>query len=302
MALTNKLSAIADAIRAKTGGTELLTLDAMPGEIEGIQTGGGDNIADELIMRTVTEVKSNAANIGDYAFYGCLSLVSADLPLAVTIGERAFYGCGSLVSANIPAATTVVDYMFGNCSKLVSANIPAATSIGSGGFNNCSKLASADFPLATSIGTQAFNNCSELTSANIPAATTIGNTAFGGCSNLTSADFPLATSIGGSVFNGCIMLKSADFPAATTIAANAFKGCYSLVSVVLRNDTVCTLSNTSAFSSCYHILGTKSNAFNPEGLKDGYIYVPDNLVDSYKAATNWSTYADQIKPLSEYAG
>lgn len=42
MALTNKLSAIGDAIRAKTGGTELLTLDAMPTAIAGIKTGGGD--------------------------------------------------------------------------------------------------------------------------------------------------------------------------------------------------------------------------------------------------------------------
>lgn len=41
MALIEKLEAIGDAIRAKTGGTELLTLDAMPAEIESIQTGGG---------------------------------------------------------------------------------------------------------------------------------------------------------------------------------------------------------------------------------------------------------------------
>lgn len=31
----------------------------------------------------------------------------------------------------------------------------------------------------------------------------------------------------------------------------------------------------------------------------GYIYVPDTLVDSFKSATNWSAYADQIKPISE---
>ena len=40
MALTDKLTAIGNAIRNKTGGTELLTLDAMPTEIESIQTGG----------------------------------------------------------------------------------------------------------------------------------------------------------------------------------------------------------------------------------------------------------------------
>ena len=41
MALTNKLSAIGNAIRSKTGGTELLTLDQMPTAIASIETGGG---------------------------------------------------------------------------------------------------------------------------------------------------------------------------------------------------------------------------------------------------------------------
>lgn len=42
MALTDKLSAIGSAIREKTSGTELLTLDAMPVAIQGIQAGGGE--------------------------------------------------------------------------------------------------------------------------------------------------------------------------------------------------------------------------------------------------------------------
>ena len=41
MALTDKLSAIADAIRGKTGGTEELTLDQMVDAIAGIESGGG---------------------------------------------------------------------------------------------------------------------------------------------------------------------------------------------------------------------------------------------------------------------
>ncbi len=44
MALIEKLSAIGNAIREKTGGTELLTLDQMPGEIAGIETGGNGGI------------------------------------------------------------------------------------------------------------------------------------------------------------------------------------------------------------------------------------------------------------------
>ena len=50
MALTNKLSAIGDAIREKTGKSELLTLDAMPGEIASIETGGGGSIEVEPIV------------------------------------------------------------------------------------------------------------------------------------------------------------------------------------------------------------------------------------------------------------
>ena len=42
MALTDKLNAIGDAIREKTGGTEKLTLDQMPTEIASITTGGGE--------------------------------------------------------------------------------------------------------------------------------------------------------------------------------------------------------------------------------------------------------------------
>lgn len=44
MALTDKLTAIADAVRSKTGGTEGLTLDQMATEIAGISVGGGEEL------------------------------------------------------------------------------------------------------------------------------------------------------------------------------------------------------------------------------------------------------------------
>lgn len=54
MALIDKLTAIADTIRAKTGKTDGLTLDQMPTEIEGIQSGGGG----ETMRNMVSEVLS----------------------------------------------------------------------------------------------------------------------------------------------------------------------------------------------------------------------------------------------------
>lgn len=53
-----------------------------------------------------------------------------------------------------------------------------------------------------------------------------------------------------------------------------------------------------AFNKCYHFDGTVHYAYNPDGLKDGRIYVPDDKVDALKTATNWSKYADIIVPLS----
>ena len=49
MALIDKLNAIGDAIRAKTGGTEKLTLDEMPTQIQAIQTGGGGDLPEEAL-------------------------------------------------------------------------------------------------------------------------------------------------------------------------------------------------------------------------------------------------------------
>lgn len=47
------------------------------------------------------------------------------------------------------------------------------------------------------------------------------------------------------------------------------------------------------------LLGLEST---PIGITNGngYIYVPDNLVNSYKTAEHWGTYSDKIRGLSEY--
>ena len=61
MALTEKLAAIGNAIRAKTGRTEKLTLDQMPNEIASIVTGDGT-----LLPEDVLNITGNC----DYKFYG----------------------------------------------------------------------------------------------------------------------------------------------------------------------------------------------------------------------------------------
>lgn len=236
----------------------------------------------------------NVTSIGNDVFNGCKVLESVSLPNVASIGNKTFYACYKLNNADFPSATSIGSNAFFNCSALKSVYFPDVTSIGTYAFENCGALASIDFPSATSIGEQAFKYCYALKNASFPNATSIGRYAFNECRKLASAEFPKAQKVTQYMFFGCFLLESADFPEAKSIETYSFSACRSLKSVILRSETVCTLATTTAFNNCTHILGTVDSTYNPNGDKDGYIYVPANLVDSYKSATNWSTYASQI--------
>ena len=120
-------------------------------------------------------------------------------------------------------------------------------------------------------------------------ATVIAANAFYQATNLATSTTS-ANTIGDSAFFGCTALTKVDMTgvSAAQIAANAFSGCTKLTHLIIRSNSVGTLSATSAFT------GTKIAA------GEGAIYVPSALVDTYKAATNWSTYANQIYPITAY--
>ena len=162
------------------------------------------------------------------------------------------------------------------------------TRIGDSAFYSCSALTAADFHAATIIENSAFRSCSKLTTANFPAATSIGDYAFESCSALTTSNFPAATSIGNSAFQYCSALTTADFPAATKIGRSAFQYCSKLNTLILRYRTMAKLYDTKAFSNTPISSGT------------GYIYVPADLVDSYKADSKWSTYSNQVRAIEDY--
>ena len=85
----------------------------------------------------------------------------------------------------------------------------------------------------------------------------------------------------------------------STSYSNRFaSNCKSLTKLIIRNMPTIPTLESNAFDYCYHFTGTTSSTYNPQGLKDGRIYVPDDKVDALKTATNWSTYADIIVPLS----
>lgn len=95
-------------------------------------------------------------------------------------------------------------------------------------------------------------------------------------------------SIAENSFLNCANLRIVDVPRVVSIEARAFHRCATLDTLILRNvDQVCKLKG-AGLTATLIASGT------------GYIYVPAALVEDYKAATNWSTYAAQFRALEDY--
>ena len=140
---------------------------------------------------------------------------------------------------------------------------------------------------ASSVGNHAFYYCRKLVKAVFPNAKTVGTNGFRDCTVLETAEFPVVQQLYDSAFRGDKKIVTMDLPKAVSIASYAFYGS-GLETLILKSQTVCTLGNVNGIGSTPIASGT------------GYIYVPAALVDSYKAATNWSTYAAQFRAIEDY--
>lgn len=185
--------------------------------------------------------------------------------------------------------TSVLPYQFYNCSDLISVDLPSVTTIGIRAFSYCESLTSINLPLVTTApDTQIFSHCSNLQEISLPNIETLGNYSFQTCSSLTTVFLPKLTVLKERIFHNCAKLTILDFPLVTSIEALAFQNCLKLSHLILRSETVCSLAYNSAFQTTPIESGT------------GYIYVPSSLVDNYKAANNWSNFADQIRAIEDY--
>ena len=101
-----------------------------------------------------------------------------------------------------------------------------------------------------------------------------------------------AMSVRPSAFNGLDSLVTAEFMVVRNIYDYAFYGCSGLEALIIRtSDAICSLASTTAFYGS-----------GIEASGNGYVYVPDYTVYTYRSQTNWSNYASKIRPLSEYTG
>lgn len=108
---------------------------------------------------------------------------------------------------------------------------------------------------------------------------------FRGCTSLTAVTLPeyYSAYISSNAFQGCNKLKNITLPSgAAAIDAGAFSGCTSLQYIkILKENGIVALRNTNALAN----------------TNNCPIYVPANLVNTYKSANNWKTYASRIQAI-----
>ena len=289
MASQNNLTAvftdIANAIRDKKGSVNTIKPINMADEILTISS--GVSVKDFITTRNA-----------EYLFYNCSNLTSEQLASILKYDDTSnctnmsymFYYCSTLTTIPLIDTSGVTDmqYMFYKCTNLTT--IPLIDT------SNCTNMQ------------RMFDECSNLTT--IPQLDTSNCTnmycMIRSCSKLTSVpqlDTSKATRMD-NMFQACRLLEKIDI---TKLVSGTYNDsfaihCYSLKTLIIRTMNTIPSLSSDAFRNCYHFYGTQNNDYNPNGLKDGRIYVPDDKVESLKTETNWSVFADIIKPLSEYTG
>lgn len=136
-----------------------------------------------------------------------------------------------------------------------------------------------------------FSGCKKLKSVNAPNLKNISYDMFYNCDSLQEAYFPnVETMNGGNGFRSCEALQKVVFDKLETMSNSDFNSCKILKDLIIRTPKVCVLSGKMSTHCTSFYDGTTT------------VYVPDELVEQYKVATNWVNHSDIIKPLSEYEG
>ena len=235
-----------------------------------VSGGGGGYTADEIAMKTISGVVSGSATkIKDRAFYSYSEITAASFPNATSVGDYAFYSCRNLTEVSFPNATLAYAQAFYNCANLSNVHMPNLQEAYASAFYGCAALSSISLPKISSVQGSAFHGC-DIRELNLPLLEYVADRAFQNNKNLSKVTMPAIKTIVGPVFYSCSALTEV----------------YVLASSVAALTVVYAFTNTPIANSTY------TGSF-------GSIYVPASLVDSYKAATNWSYYADRITSYVE---
>jgi hypothetical protein len=287
--LDAKFTDIANAVREKTGKTDLISDENLANEILGIS--GDENklrqVFDKTIKTLTADDLGNATSISPNIFQNCTELTSVELPDTITnIGAYAFDGCANVSVQNINY--NVGAYAFARCKGGTFSFHPNAKDLS---INNYA-FQGVDFgdvlELPPNTKTTAYGFYGAKCKLNIIPEGTTGSV--GGFASSGAEEIIWYPSMNATYqFNGFKTKKITTHQDAVPSAC--FWNTLSLKTLILVGDTVKPLENTNAFHNSPATIYIKP--FSPDVDEMA-------LVEEYKAATNWTTLASRIKPYSEY--
>lgn len=201
---------------------------------------------------------------------------------SITYLDKAFYKCSKLESIKVPdSLTSMGDYVFRECSVLKEITLPNVETVGVAIFQTCRALEYADCPKLKTCGASFLVQCYALKDVNLPLLETNGNSMLQYSSALKKIVLPKLLRPAPNTFLLCNSLICIDMGSMNYIMTGVFS-LVNLAQLIIRTPSVASLGSVSYINdTCW-------------------VYVPDDLVDSYKSANNWSTHSSQIRPISEY--
>lgn len=180
--------------------------------------------------------------------------------------------------------------VFQNNSAVGTINLPNCTWLGESTVREMDALASVNFPKLGGFYNHNFKSCPQLQELYLPAIENgTGTYCFNSCAALSKIVVPTLKEVNDNCFINLNSLVNLSLPSATKIK-NGLKSCTSLTNLFLPGSTMAAKSSSDALMS------------TPIYGGNGTIWVNDNLVNTYKSATNWIVLASYIKPISEYNG
>ena len=332
--LTDFLTDVANAIRAKKGSTDLINPQNFSAEIAALSGG-----------LEVIEMTETTATIEPNKVYVWGMVESLDITLGASTDESDFFAFRFRCSKPTMTSVTVNGAIWADDTELDTQGKPV---LDLGSWYQCeikggtsalyARLAHyihfADFNmeaalLANGIGDGVgvtykdaskvkdipnwFNGNKNITSfdefINFSGITKLPNSAFNGCTSLVEITLPASlTSIGNYVFQDCAALTKVNGLGSTQVTSlgpYAFQGCVALKEITLP-DTLTFIGNY-VFRGCESLKYFRINANTPPTLSWApafpstidAIYVPDESITAYQEATGWTSYASKIKGISE---
>lgn len=192
--IASKLRPVANAVRTKSGKTELIPVDDLEDEILALpDTEALRQSLKQLMERNGTsfDIPYGITKING-TFNGWAELISIIIPESVrSIGANAFMGCSKLTSVKLPNGLEEIGAnAFRDCSKLQECAIPnSVKTLGDGCFRQASVREVYIPEGITTIPADAFYNAYIVILKLPKTITVIGKSAFSNITNLTDVYF-----------------------------------------------------------------------------------------------------------------